>query len=97
MHASIWRIAGDPDDLLRRYDALVAEIGESAMNFHVCLATDDGLLIVDTCASKEVFDNFIASDWMREALERHGLPFPAVEDHPVHVAFASGRRVEAPS
>ena len=26
MHASIWRFKGDPDDLLRRYDAVVAEI-----------------------------------------------------------------------
>jgi hypothetical protein len=26
VHASIWKFAGDPDDLLARYDAMVAEI-----------------------------------------------------------------------
>jgi hypothetical protein len=25
LHASIWRFRGDPGDLLRRYDAMVAE------------------------------------------------------------------------
>jgi hypothetical protein len=26
VHASIWRFTGDPDELLRRYDAMLAEI-----------------------------------------------------------------------
>jgi hypothetical protein len=25
-HVSIWRFAGDPDDLLRRYDAMTADM-----------------------------------------------------------------------
>jgi hypothetical protein len=25
MHASIWRFRGDPDELVRRYDAMLAE------------------------------------------------------------------------
>jgi hypothetical protein len=33
MHASIWRFGGDPDDLLRRYDAMVAEIPWSNMGY----------------------------------------------------------------
>ena len=31
MHASIWKFAGDPDELLRRYDAMVAEIPRARM------------------------------------------------------------------
>ena len=26
MHASIWKFAGDPDELLRRHDAMLEEI-----------------------------------------------------------------------
>ena len=31
MHASIWKFRGDPDDLLRRYDAVIAEIPPANM------------------------------------------------------------------
>jgi hypothetical protein len=34
-HVSIWRFAGDPDDLLRRYDAMTAEM--PALQLHLCL------------------------------------------------------------
>lgn len=95
MHASIWRLTGDPQELLRRYDAMLAEIGDEPLLFHACLVTDDGLLIVDMCPTKERFDNFWAGDWLRGLLHRHGLPMPEIEDHPVHGAFAGGRRVVA--
>ena len=34
MHASIWRFAGVPDELLRRYDAMVAEIPRANLLLH---------------------------------------------------------------
>ena len=37
MHASISHLRGDPDDLLRRYDALLAEIPAEGMILHLCL------------------------------------------------------------
>lgn len=39
MHASIWRFAGDPDDLARRYDRLVAELPAELMRLHLCDCT----------------------------------------------------------
>ena len=36
MHASIWRFAGDPDDLARRYDRLVAELPADYATDHAC-------------------------------------------------------------
>jgi hypothetical protein len=93
MHASIWRFKGDPDALLRVYDAMRAEIPAENMQLHVCLRAEDEIVVVDTCPSKEIFDGFVAGT-MRELLERHGMPEPErVEDHPVHLAFIDGRAV----
>ena len=89
MHASIWKFIGDPDDLLRRYDAIVAEIPPASMRLHLCLRAPDGFMLVDTCPSKEVFDEF--TEGFRALRERHGLPDPdRLEDFPVHVAFVDG-------
>ena len=96
MHASIWRFSGDPDDLLRRYEAMVAEIPAANMRLHLCLRGEDGIVLVDTCPSKQVFDGFFAGEGFRSLRERHGLPEPdTLDDLPVHVAFVDGeRRVE---
>ena len=94
MHASIWRFSGDPDDLIRRYEAMVAEIPAASMRLHLCLRDEDGIVLVDTCPSKEAFDSFFAGEGFRALRERHGLPEPtSVEDFPVHLAFVDGKRV----
>jgi hypothetical protein len=93
MHASIWRFKGDPDDLVARYEAMLAEMGEANMQLQLCLRTDDGMLLVDTCPSREVFESFAASPDFAALRARHGMPDPeSVEDHPVAVALVDGRR-----
>ena len=93
MHASIWRFAGDPDELLRSYESMVAEIPAANMRLHLCLSDADGIVLVDTCPSKEVFDSFFAGEGFRSLLERHGLPEPTSrEDFPVHGAWIEGQR-----
>ena len=90
MHASIWKFTGDPDDLLRRYDALIAVVPAANMRLHLCLRAPDGIVMVDTCPSREVFEAFAAGAF-RALRERHGLPEPTrLEDFPVHVAFSNG-------
>ena len=92
VHASIWRFAGDPNDLLPRYDAMVAEF--PSMQLHLCLRAPDGIVLVDTCPSREVFVAFAGGETLREARTRHGLPEPEqLEDFPVHVAFVDGREI----
>jgi hypothetical protein len=90
MHASLWRFRGDPDTLVRAYDELVAELPLENFRFHACLRAPDGMVIVDTCPSKEVFENFVRGTF-EEARKRHGLPEPdQLDDLPVHRAFAEG-------
>jgi hypothetical protein len=91
MHASIWRFAGDPDWLVRRYDAMIAELLRANMRLHLCLRATDGIVLVDTCPSREVFEAFSTGDEFRSLRERHGLPDPEqLEDFPVHAAFVDG-------
>jgi hypothetical protein len=93
MHASIWHLEGDPDDLLRRYDAMLAEIPPATMSLHMCLRAPDGIVVIYTCPSREQFESFAAGPF--PALRRrHGMPEPtAVEDHPVHIALVEGKAV----
>ncbi|HXE44464.1 MAG TPA: hypothetical protein VN635_04620 [Conexibacter sp.] len=94
MHASIWTFTGDPDDLLRRYDAMVAELPAATMRLHLCLRTADGIVLVDTCPDRATFEAFASGEPFRALRTRHGLPDPVhLTDHPVHAAFLDGRRL----
>lgn len=95
MHCSLWTYHGDPDELVARYEAMIAEIPSEAMQLSVCLRTPQGIVIVDTCPSKEAFDEFVGSDGLRALQARHGLDRPdQLVDHPVVAADADGRRVD---
>jgi hypothetical protein len=93
MYASIWRFAGDPAELLRSYDAMLSEIPPASLRLHLCLRTADGIAIVDTCPTREAFEEF-ANGPFAVLSHRHGLPEPSEVSHgPVHVAVADGARV----
>ena len=95
MHCSLWSYQGDPDELVARYEAMIAEVPVESMQFAACFRTQHGIVIVDTCRSKEVFDEFVASEGLHALLARHGLDQPdQLVDHPVVAAFAGGRRVD---
>jgi hypothetical protein len=96
VHASIWGFAGDPDELLRSYDAMLTDIPSASMRLHLCLRTPNGIVTVDTCPSPEAFEQFAAGPF--PALRsRHRLPEPKdVQDGPVHAAFIDGTRTRDP-
>lgn len=94
MHASIWRFGGDPDDLVRRYEVMLAEIPPANMRLHLCLRGDGGIVLVDTCPSRAAFEAFASDEGFRGLLRRHGLPEPErLEDFPVAATFVDGRRL----
>jgi hypothetical protein len=95
MHAGIWRFNGDPDDLLRRYDAMSGEFPAEIMRLHLCLRAADGIVVVDTCPDHEAYLAFSTGDEFPAARRRHGMPDPvALEDFPVHAAIVDGHEVE---
>jgi hypothetical protein len=68
-------VYGGPDELLRRYDAMVAEIPAANMRLHPCVRARDGIVLVDTCPSRATFEAF-AGDGFGAPRERHGSPNP---------------------
>jgi hypothetical protein len=94
VHCSLSTYVGDPDDLVARYEGMIAEVPTDNMRFHACARTPDGIVIFDTCPSKEVFDSFYGSPEVKALLERHGLDQPVERvDFPVVRAYAGGERV----
>jgi len=89
MYMSIWRFSGDPYDLLRRYDAMVADVPTQNLRLHACVRTAGGIVVVDTCPDRAAFRGFAAGP-LPALLARHGLPQPTIEDAPVHRAFIDG-------
>lgn len=80
MHASIWTFHGDPNQLVRSYDAMVADVPSANMRLHLC-------------PTKEAFEAFFASEGARMLREKHGLPEPErVDDFPVHASYVGGER-----
>ena len=91
MHASIWKFAGNPVELLRHYDAMIEEIPRARMRLHLCLRAD-GIALVDICPTKDDFESFADGDDFRAQRERHGFPEPQrLEDFPVHRVFIDGQ------
>ena len=90
MYASTWRFTGDPDELVRRYDAMLADIPSASMRLHLCLRAPNGIVILDTCPSHEAFEQF-ATGPFPALRRRHGLPESKDVQHgPVHAAFIDG-------
>lgn len=98
VRCSLWRFEGDPDDLERKYLAVIAEVPESNQVLHAAAKTPYGLLIFDTCPSEEVYREFFDPEGPAFALfEKHGLVPTAREDYPVIRGFAARARVDESS
>jgi hypothetical protein len=93
VHCSVWRFEGDPEELERRYLALLAEIPESNHRLHAAAKTPSGLLIFDTCPSEQVYHAFFEGAGL-QLFAKHGLVPASREDHPVSRAYALGARVD---
>jgi hypothetical protein len=96
MHCSIWTYVGDPAQLAAGYAAMIEQMPAENMRFHAAARTSDGLVIFDTCPSKDAFEAFYGSPEVQAVMSAHGLGRPvSVVDAPIIRAFAGGARVDA--
>ena len=91
MHGSIWTFNGDPDDLLERYDAMVAEIlaDRRAARCACAPRTASSSSTPARIGMRSIGSRQVEFGELRE---RHGLPpLARVEDFPVHAAIIDAR------
>ena len=82
MYASIWKFEGDPDRLAAAYAAFSAEL--PAPQLQLALRAPDGLVVVDTCPTRDDFVAFTSDPSVHAGLERHGLGLPTeLDGYPV--------------
>jgi hypothetical protein len=87
MYASIWKFEGDPDALAAAYEAFTAELPEPTLQ--LALRAPDGLVVVDTCPTRDAFVAFTADPAVHARLIRHGLGFPKeLDGYDVHAITA---------
>jgi hypothetical protein len=79
MYLGTYRFTGDPDDLVARYDRLMANFPEESLLVHLCVRGNDGITIIDTCPDEANFRSFSTSAEFRSALGAVGLPEPVVD------------------
>ena len=79
MFLGVYRFDGDAEVLAEGYDRLVASIPAGMIALQVCIKTDQGISVFDTCPSQEVFAEFSTSAGFAAAVEAAGLPAPTVE------------------
>jgi hypothetical protein len=93
VHLGIYEFHGDPDELLPAYERLMSSLPAGNVSWHLCVRRDDGIVIYDTCPSKDVFDGFSSSPAFHQAIAAAGLPDPAISGLPVVAARAAGAEV----
>ena len=90
MYASIWKFEGDPDRLAAAYAAFAAELPEPELQ--LALRAPDGLVVVDTCPTRDDFVAFTSDPSVHAGLERHGLGLPTeLDGYPVLVRRQAGQ------
>jgi hypothetical protein len=95
MYASIWKFEGDPDELAAAYEAFSQELPEPTLQ--LALRAPDGLVVVDTCPTRDAFVAFTSDPTVHARLVRHGLGLPKeLDGYDVHVIRSASAALAAP-
>jgi len=94
MFLGIYRFEGDVARLRESYDRMLEQIPHSGLHLHLCVSDSEGLLVYDTCPSKEIFLSFAASPEFKKVIASVGLPAPEVTPvGDIHAAYVAGHQV----
>jgi len=94
MFLGIYHFEGDTAQLRMAYERMLELIPHTNLQLHVCVPSEDGLSIIDSCPNKESFLSFASSSEFADALKTAGLPTPKVTPMgEIHTAFVDGNRI----
>ncbi|MET3932782.1 hypothetical protein [Arthrobacter sp. OAP107] len=79
MYLGMYSFRGDPAELLAGHDRMLTLLPEGQLDLHLCVQTEDGIAILDTCPSREVFDRFSSGRAFQELVAAAGLPSPEIQ------------------
>ena len=89
MFLGSYRFTGDPTELAAVYDRLMAQFPEDQLLVQICVKTDDGIVVYDTCPTQAEFHGFSTDPLILATWQEAGLPAPKVEEiGEVHAAKA---------
>lgn len=79
MYLTAYHFDGNPADLVRRHDRLVAATGAADAGLHIVVVGEAGITVLDACPSRAVFEEFSRGPGFRAALADARLPRPRIE------------------
>jgi hypothetical protein len=78
MYLGMYSFHGDPAELLAGHDRMLALLPAGQLELHLCLQTEEGITVLDTCPNREVFDRFSTGKDFQELVAAAGLPRPEI-------------------
>lgn len=79
MYLSAYHFDGDPETLLDAHDRLAVQFPLDAFDLHLVVRGERGIVVLDACPSRAVFESFSTSPEFRAAVAAAGLPAPRIE------------------
>ncbi len=79
MYLSAYHFDGDPAELAAAHDRLTDRFPADALELHVCVLVEGGIVVFDACPSQADFLAFSQSPEFRDGLVSAGLPEPRIE------------------
>jgi len=78
MYLGMYSFRGDPAELLAGHDRMLALLPAGQLELHLCVQTEDGIAVLDTCPNRQVFDRFSSGPEFQELVAAAGLPKPEI-------------------
>ncbi|WP_026555644.1 hypothetical protein [Arthrobacter sp. 35W] len=78
MYMGVYHFTGDTAQLLEGHQRMLELLPPGVLKIHICLATESGISVYDTCPDREVFDRFSQGSGFAELVAAAGLPAPTV-------------------
>ncbi|GAB2740755.1 hypothetical protein GCM10027038_43990 [Arthrobacter bambusae] len=76
MFMGVYHFDGDSAQLLEGHKRMVGLLPPGALKIHVCLSTEGGISVYDTCPDRATFDRFSSGHSSRNSSRKLDCPNP---------------------